>query len=195
MPLTQPTEHTTTMRHVTLRTDSAAATFDLGRRLGMHAAAGQVIALSGDLGAGKTTLTQGIAAGLGLTASVTSPTFTLVNELDAGTRGLRLVHIDVYRLGETPAQTLAAVTGIGLDEILNDAALPGRGDQGAVVVIEWAERILAALPEDFLHVELVDAASAADIAGNEDPSGETGVRVITLRSHGAQSDALLAALG
>jgi len=141
-----------------------------------------VIALSGDLGAGKTTLAQGIAAGLGLAAAVTSPTFTLVNEFDAGARGLRLVHIDVYRLGDTPAQTLAAVAGIGLDDILTDAMLPGRRDRGAVVVIEWAERILAALPEDLLHVELRD-----------DPA-DSAVREAHLHAHGPQSAALLAML-
>lgn len=166
-----------------LRLTSAAATWDLGRRIGALSTAGQVIALSGDLGAGKTTLTQGIAAGLGLAAAVTSPTFTLVNEFDAGTRDLRLVHIDVYRLGDTPAQTLAAVAGIGLDDILTDAMLPGRADCGAVVVVEWAERILAALPDDILHVEL-----------SQDPTVPD-VRVVHLRGHGPQSAALLAALG
>lgn len=170
-----PTTHT-------LHLASPAATRALGVALGTTADAGQIIALSGDLGAGKTTLTQAIAAGLGIHAVVTSPTFTLVNELDAGTRGLRLVHMDVYRLGETTAATTAAVAGIGFDDIIADAALPGRDDRGAVVVIEWAERMLAALPEDYLHIRLV-----------EDESDET-ARQAELCAHGPQSVALLTAV-
>lgn len=168
-----------------LRLASPAATHNLGRALGAAASAGQVLALSGDLGAGKTTLAQGIAAGLGITAAVTSPTFTLVNEYDAGNRGLRLVHIDVYRLGETTAATVAAVAGIGLEDILVDAALPDRDDRGAVVVIEWAERIAPALPDDHLHIRLSD--------DPEDPD-DADARRADLQATGEQSRALLAAL-
>jgi len=86
---------------------------------------GRVIALSGELGAGKTQLVKGIARGLGITACVHSPTFTLVNEYGGGR--LRLFHLDLYRL-ETPEQIAAA----GLEEFL-------RSD--GVTVIEWAEKM------------------------------------------------------
>ncbi len=84
-----------------------------------------VFALSGELGAGKTQLVKGIARGLGITARVHSPTFTLVNEYAGGR--LRLFHLDLYRL-ETPEQILSA----GLEEFLQP---------DGVAVMEWAERI------------------------------------------------------
>jgi len=86
---------------------------------------GVVIALNGDLGAGKTQWVRGFAKGLGITARVHSPTFTLVNEYAGGR--LRLFHLDLYRL-ESPAQILAA----GIDEYLSP---------DGVAVIEWAQRV------------------------------------------------------
>ena len=97
----------------------------LGEKLGSTALHGMVIALSGDLGAGKTQLVKGIARGLGVTARVHSPTFTLVNEYGGGR--LKLFHLDLYRL-ETPAQILSA----GIEEFLSP---------DGVAVIEWVERI------------------------------------------------------
>lgn len=104
---------------------SPAETEALGEAWGRAAPRGRVIALSGDLGAGKTQLVKGIARGLGVTARVHSPTFTLVNEYGGGR--LRLFHLDLYRL-ETPAQIHSA----GLEEYLQP---------DGVAVIEWAERI------------------------------------------------------
>ncbi len=104
---------------------SPAETEALGERWGRAARRGLVLALSGDLGAGKTQLVKGIARGLGVTARVHSPTFTLVNEYGGGR--LRLFHLDLYRL-ETPAQVLSA----GIEEFLSP---------DGVAVIEWAERI------------------------------------------------------
>lgn len=104
---------------------SPAETESLGERLGRAARAGLVLALSGDLGAGKTQLVKGLARGLGATARVHSPTFTLVNEYGGGR--LKLFHLDLYRL-ETPAQILSA----GIEEFLAP---------DGVAVIEWAERI------------------------------------------------------
>lgn len=127
-------------------TTSPAATFALGQRIGQSLTAGQIIALHGELGAGKTVLTQGIAAGLGINARVTSPTFTLVSEY-ARANHEQLIHIDCYRLGSAsqPDGTLEA-TFFGLEEILDRA--------GAIVVIEWAERVAALLPEDHLAITL-----------------------------------------
>lgn len=102
-----------------------AETESLGEAWGRAAQRGWVIALSGELGAGKTQLVRGVARGLGVTARVHSPTFTLVNEYRGGR--LRLFHLDLYRL-ETREQILSA----GLEEFL-----PPDG----VAVIEWAEKI------------------------------------------------------
>ncbi|MGA2684070.1 MAG: tRNA (adenosine(37)-N6)-threonylcarbamoyltransferase complex ATPase subunit type 1 TsaE [Verrucomicrobiota bacterium] len=103
---------------------SPAETQSLGESWGRAAERGRVIALSGDLGAGKTELVKGIARGLGATARVHSPTFTLVNEYGGGR--WRLFHLDLYRL-ENPGQIAAA----GLEEFLQP---------DGVTVIEWAER-------------------------------------------------------
>ncbi len=103
---------------------SPAETQTLGESWGRGVERGLVIALSGDLGAGKTELVKGIARGVGIVARVHSPTFTLVNEYGGGR--LRLFHLDLYRL-ETPGQIVAA----GLEEFLQP---------DGVTVIEWAER-------------------------------------------------------
>ena len=104
--------------------------------------------LSGDLGAGKTVLTQGLATALGIPASeVQSPTFTLVREHDAAEGGGRLVHLDLYRL--EPDEAL----DIGLAELL---AGPG------VKVVEWADRLPFPLP-GALHLEITRAAAGREI--------------------------------
>jgi tRNA threonylcarbamoyladenosine biosynthesis protein TsaE len=97
----------------------------LGEKFGRATERGLVIALSGDLGAGKTQFVKGVARGLGISARVHSPTFTLVNEYGGGR--LKLFHLDLYRL-ETEAQILSA----GIEEFLSP---------DGVAVIEWAERI------------------------------------------------------
>ncbi len=104
---------------------SPAETEALGETFGRAAARGRVIALSGDLGAGKTQFVRGLARGLAIPGRVHSPTFTLVNEYGGGR--LKLFHLDLYRL-ETPAQILSA----GIEDFLNP---------DGVAVIEWAERI------------------------------------------------------
>ena len=103
---------------------SPAETRSLGEAWGRAAQPGLVIALSGDLGAGKTQLAQGIAAGLGITARVHSPTFALVNEYPGGR--LPMFHLDLYRL-----ESAGQIIGAGLEEYFAP-----RG----VAVIEWAER-------------------------------------------------------
>ena len=109
----------------TLISHSPADTEALGERFGRAATRGLVIALMGDLGAGKTQFVRGLARGLGILSRVHSPTFTLVNEYGGGR--LKLFHLDLYRL-ETPAQILSA----GIEEYLSP---------DGVSVVEWAERI------------------------------------------------------
>ena len=104
---------------------SPADTESLGEKFGRAAPRGQIIALSGDLGSGKTQFVRGLARGLEIATRVHSPTFTLVNEYAGGR--LKLFHLDLYRL-ETAAQVLSA----GIEEFLQP---------DGVSVIEWAERI------------------------------------------------------
>lgn len=109
----------------TLISHSPAETEALGARFGAAARRGCVIALSGDLGAGKTQFVRGLARGLEIAARVHSPTFTLVNEYTGGR--LKLFHLDLYRL-DTPGQIASA----GIEEFLTP---------DGVTVIEWAERL------------------------------------------------------
>jgi tRNA threonylcarbamoyladenosine biosynthesis protein TsaE len=114
-----------------------AQTRRLGARLGHLFHGGEVVALFGDLGTGKTRWVQGIGSGLGISENITSPSFTLINVY----RGrLKMVHVDLYRINK-PEEALA----FGLEEYLY-------GDD--VVVIEWAERAQALLPPEYLEVQL-----------------------------------------
>ena len=124
----------------TLTTHSEAETEALGAALGRLLQPGDVLALVGDLGAGKTCLTRGVARGLGVDEPVTSPTFILVAEY-ATARGFPLYHADCYRFERAEAEALA----IGLDELLLD---------DGVAVVEWAERIEPLLPPDHLRITL-----------------------------------------
>lgn len=111
-------------------------TTQLGIKLGKLLNAGDIICLTGDLGTGKTHITKGIAKGLGIDDSITSPTFTIVNEYDTGR--LKLNHFDVYRVSD-PDEIYA----IGFDDyIFSDA----------VSIIEWANYIEEILPKDLLHI-------------------------------------------
>jgi tRNA threonylcarbamoyladenosine biosynthesis protein TsaE len=125
---------------MTLITHAPAETEQLGKRIGARLRAGDLLCLAGDLGAGKTCLTRGLARGWGAVERPTSPTFKLVNEYRREDGG-RMYHVDCYRLsGEADAWT------IGLDDLF---------DQG-VVVIEWPERIGGALPAARLWVAIDD---------------------------------------
>ena len=115
---------------------SADETESFGEQWGHEAKSGLVIALSGDLGAGKTQLVKGIARGLGISTRVHSPTFTLVNIYTGGR--LTLYHLDLYRL-ETSEQILSA----GLEEYLKP---------DGVAVIEWAERWFGEVPSSKFQV-------------------------------------------
>ncbi|MDH7568747.1 MAG: tRNA (adenosine(37)-N6)-threonylcarbamoyltransferase complex ATPase subunit type 1 TsaE, partial [Armatimonadota bacterium] len=116
---------------------------ELGRLLGRLLGPGDVVCLRGDLGTGKTTLTQGIAAGMGVHGQVASPTFTLVHEHPGA---VPLFHLDAYRL-----ENADELWDLGFEEYL-------RGD--GVVVIEWGERVVEALPDSRLTLWLDYAGDA-----------------------------------
>ena len=123
------------MKDLRLITKSADETRELGSKIGKHSETGMVILLDGDLGAGKTCLTQGIAKGLDINRSVTSPTFT-IQKIYYGR--LLLNHIDAYRL-EGVHQDL------GFDEYLNDEGL---------TVIEWSQFSPDLVPEEHLKISI-----------------------------------------
>lgn len=124
---------------------SAAAMQALAARLGRALQPGDVIALVGPLGTGKTTFTQGLAVGLDVSPErhVASPTFALVNEHPGR---VPLVHADFYRIG-----TLAELAELGLDEAYDRAAC----------ALEWADRFPEALPDDHLRIRFVTAADGS----------------------------------
>jgi len=127
---------------VTFHSDSPDATRAWATKFAASLKPPDVVALYGDLGAGKTMIAQAVAAALGVTATVTSPTFTLINEYDLPDGGI-LFHVDCYRLQEPEAEAIA----LGLEELF---------DQG-IVLIEWADRIASLLPDERIDVALQDA--------------------------------------
>ncbi len=135
------------MTAIALHTTTPSATRRIGERIGRRLRAGDVVLLSGELGAGKTVLAQGIGKGLGVADPIKSSSFVIMNEYEG--EPLRLFHADLYRL-EDPAQ----VAELALDE------LAARG----VLVIEWPERAPNELPEEHLLVRLAyDGASGRTI--------------------------------
>ena len=140
--------------HLELTSPTAEDTRAIGAAFAPLLRPGDVIALTGELGAGKTTLVQGIAGALGYDGAVTSPTFTLVREYRTPT--LPLVHADVYRLDR-----VQDALDLGLDETAEDG----------VLLIEWGDAVDALLPGDRMVVEL-------SVPGDDE------VRRIALRSEG-----------
>jgi len=119
--------------------NSPAATSVLGKRVGESLKAGSILALIGELGCGKTLFTRGVCTGLGVPLrQVNSPTFVLVNEY---TGKFPVLHMDLYRLGE-----IAEGFEIGVLDYLSRA-------ESGVIVVEWAEKLLPLLPDDYLKVE------------------------------------------
>lgn len=128
------------MTELTIFLSDVQMTQQLGKTLGKLLPAGSVILLEGDLGAGKTTLVQGIGLGLGIQDLILSPTFTLINEYEEGR--LPLYHLDLYRLESSEIESLYL-----------DLYWEGKEVTPGIVAIEWANR-LPYLPLDYLKIEL-----------------------------------------
>jgi tRNA threonylcarbamoyladenosine biosynthesis protein TsaE len=141
-----------------LRSATAEDTRAIGRALAAAYRAGDTTILTGDLGAGKTTLVRGVAEGLGSQDAVASPTFTLIREYGGGR--LDIVHADVYRLDR-----LQDVIDLGLDEL--------RDTGRAILLVEWGDAVAELLPDEHLRVEL------------SEPDLGDGVRRIVLSATGA----------
>jgi tRNA threonylcarbamoyladenosine biosynthesis protein TsaE len=142
---------------LTLSLATVEETLAFGRALGRSLRPGDLILLSGPLGAGKTTLTRGIAEGLGVGGRVSSPTFVLARVHPAGPAGVPLVHVDAYRLGGD----LSELDDLDLDTDLERSA----------VVVEWGEGTADRLSTDYLVVRL--------------ERREDEVREVTLEPHGS----------
>lgn len=144
-----------------ITTNDPEATAAVGRNLASKLAVGDVICLSGDLGAGKTLLVQGLAAGLGVTEEVTSPTFTILQVYDSGR--MPVYHFDLYRL-DHPDQLF----DVGFEEYV---AADG------VAVIEWADKFAPCMPVERLWLAI-------------GPGSAAGQRVITLTPGGSRYEKL-----
>lgn len=141
----------------------ADAMFELGRRVAALVAAGDVLVLSGGLGAGKTTFTKGLGAGLGVRGEITSPTFVIARVHPSTVGGPELVHVDAYRLGG-----IEELDDLDLDTDLDDA----------VTVVEWGEGLAEGLSESRLEIRIVRAeADEAPLELVEAPDGADPRRV------------------
>lgn len=150
-----------------LATESAEDTREMAGRLATVVRPGDVILLTGELGAGKTTFAQGFGRSLGVVEPITSPTFTLVRQYDEGTR-VPFLHADVYRLDQ-----VQEVIDLGLAELI---------DEGRAALVEWGEVAAPALPADHLTVKI-------DFGPTDDE------RAITLEAAGASWAARTGVLG
>lgn len=145
-----------------LESGDVEETIEIGRRIGDALAPGDVVALVGELGAGKTHLAKGLAWGLGVTDDriVTSPTFVLVNEY----KGRCVVfHLDAYRLFDADE-----LEGIGFEEMC---------DHGGVVVVEWADRVASAMGPEALWIEMASTGETRRRLRLTARSGSIGRRV------------------
>jgi len=143
----------------------------LGARLADELRAGDILALNGELGAGKTTLTRGLGAALGVRGTVASPTFVLARTHQRLSGGAPLVHVDAYRLS-SPAE---------LDDLDIDYA-------ASIVVVEWAAGMLDGLSEDWLEVNIARPVGAgdSDVVDASDDGDDAEPREVTITGHGTR---------
>ena len=142
-----------------VRAETAQRTQAVARGLGERLRAGDLVILSGELGAGKTTFTQGLAEGLGVRGPITSPTFVIARVHPSVVGRAPLVHVDAYRLG-----SLAELDDLDLDASVEDS----------VTVVEWGEGKAEVLAGERLEVRI------------ERPSGEEDARLVTITAHGGE---------
>jgi len=150
------------------------AMHDLGARIASLVHAGDLVVLAGGLGAGKTTLTQGIGRGLGVRGAITSPTFVIARVHPSTTGGPPLVHVDAYRL-----ESLDEVDDLDLDASLDDS----------VTVVEWGEGKVEGLAEDRLVVRIDHPTGDSDDGVDGDDGDEP--RTVTLTGIGARWDGVV----
>ncbi|PWG62447.1 tRNA (adenosine(37)-N6)-threonylcarbamoyltransferase complex ATPase subunit type 1 TsaE [Bifidobacterium callitrichidarum] len=177
--------------NITVAVPTGEGMRELGRRVAEQVRGGDVLLLSGPLGAGKTTFAQGFGAGLAITEPIVSPTFTIARELDgrfADGTPAHLVHVDAYRLGgssyapgqDAVGRLLDELESLGLDEELED---PG---EHTVVLMEWGEQMATALAPERLEIHIdrpLDAAAVTDEDGELTGDGE---RTVTFVPVGAR---------
>jgi tRNA threonylcarbamoyladenosine biosynthesis protein TsaE len=123
---------------IIIETNNPKETFEVGKNLGENVSPGDIFTLNGDLGVGKTVFTQGVAAGLGITEHVNSPTFTIVQVYETGR--IPFYHFDVYRIGDIEE----------MDEIGYEDYFFGQG----LCIIEWAGLIEELIPENARHITI-----------------------------------------
>lgn len=138
-------------------TENEHETSGVGKKLAKELSPGSVIALYGDLGAGKTAFVRGLAEGLGLSARVSSPTFTIVNEYLGDTP---LFHFDMYRLSDADE-----LFEIGWEDYLR---------RGGICAVEWSENVPGAFPPETIYVKI-------------EKTGETGRKIIIEREDGTEA--------
>ncbi|MDO4257906.1 MAG: tRNA (adenosine(37)-N6)-threonylcarbamoyltransferase complex ATPase subunit type 1 TsaE [Actinomycetaceae bacterium] len=163
---------------LTITCPDATATQALGAALAPHLGAGDLLVLTGGLGAGKTTFTQGLASGLNVEGTVTSPTYIVARIHPSKGAGPDLVHVDAYRI-----DSLADLETLDLDTTLDEA----------ITVVEWGASTIDALHHDYLDI-VIDRESGGALnaathsaGGTIDLSGlDDGARTITFTPHGSQ---------
>lgn len=159
----------TTSRTFSFELTDADATRAFGEQLAALLKAGDLVMLTGDLGAGKTTLTQGIGVGLGVRGQVASPTFIIAREHPSLSNGPALVHVDAYRLG-----SLDEVDALDLDSSLDEA----------VTVVEWGTGLVEAIAGDRLELVIERPHGGMDADETNIDGAEIGTRHVTLTTHG-----------
>lgn len=155
---------------VTLRIDTPEAMEQFGARLALELRAGDLVALNGELGAGKTTFTRGLGRQLGVRGAVTSPTFVIARTHTRVDDGAPLVHVDAYRLDHAAA----------LDDLDIDFAT-------SIVVVEWAAGMLDGISEDWLEIQIERPTGAGQPHGvDEGDEGDEPIetRTVTVTAHG-----------
>jgi tRNA threonylcarbamoyladenosine biosynthesis protein TsaE len=153
-----------------LITESAEETSNIGEQLGRLLSSGNIICLSGDLGAGKTAFTKGIAKGMGIEDYVTSPTYTIINEYEGR---LPLYHFDVYRLND-----VEEMYELGYEEYFF-------GD--GVVVLEWADIVRDIIPGERLWITILNTKGDNSREIIIEPTGETYDNIVKGMEHNEDS--------